>query len=102
VENMMSDSMLVIVEGKVKLSTRDKAGAEHPLGEVGPGDWLGEISLINTGQRMCTATAHTYVRALEMRQSDFQKTLALKPQACIKLLMSICTRFGQKVADNKD
>ena len=102
VENMMSDSMLVIVEGKVALSTRDKAGHEHQLGEVGPGDWLGEISLINTGQRMCTATAVTMVRALEMRQADFQKTLSLKPQACIKLLMAICTRFGQKVADNKD
>jgi CRP/FNR family transcriptional regulator, cyclic AMP receptor protein len=102
VENMVSDSMLVIVEGRVGLSTRDKSGAEHQLGEVGPGDWLGEISLINTGQRMCTATALTLVKALEMRQADFQKTLALKPQACIKLLMSICTRFGQKVADNKD
>jgi hypothetical protein len=28
--------------------------------------------------------------------------LGLKPQACIKLLMSIVTHFGQKVADNKD
>lgn len=102
VENMVSDSMLVIVEGKVALSTRDKSGTDVQLGEVGPGDWLGELSLISTGQRMCTATATSSVRALEIRQADFQKTLALKPQACIKLLMSICTRFGQKVADNKD
>lgn len=102
VENMVSDFMLIIVEGKVSLSTKDKSGAELSLGELGPGDWLGELSLIGTGQRMCTATATTLVKALEIRQADFQKTLALKPQACIKLLMSIVTRFGLKVADNKD
>src|SRR4051812_14399665 len=102
VENMVSDCMLIIVEGKVTLSTKGTSGGEVQLGELGPGDWLGELSLISTGQRMCTATAVTNVNALEIRQADFQKTLALKPQACIKLLMSIVTRFGQKVADNKD
>lgn len=101
VENMVSDCMLIIVEGKVALSTRGPTG-DTQLGEIGPGDWLGELALISTGQRMCTATAVTLVKALEIRQADFQKTLALKPQACIKLLMSIVTRFGQKVADNKD
>jgi CRP-like cAMP-binding protein len=102
VENMVSDCMLIIVEGRVALSTKGGSGAEVQLGEIGPGDWLGELALIAPGQRMCTATAATNVKALEIRQADFQKTLALKPQACIKLLMSIVTRFGQKVADNKD
>jgi len=102
VENMTSDCMLVIVEGKVGLSTKNGSGSDVQLGELGPGEWLGEISLISTGQRMCTATALTAVRALEIRQADFQKTLALKPQACIKLMMAIVTRFGQKVVDNKD
>jgi CRP-like cAMP-binding protein len=98
VENMVSDYMLIIVEGKVALSTRDSKGAEVQLLEVGPGDYLGELALITSGQRMCTATAVTAVKALEIRQADFQKMLGLKPQACIKLLMSIVTQFGQKVA----
>lgn len=102
VENMVSDCMLIIVEGKVSMSTRDKSGTEVQLGELGPGDYLGELSLISTGQRMCTATAVSMVKALEIRQADFQKMLALKPQACIKLLMSIVTHFGHKVAANKD
>jgi CRP-like cAMP-binding protein len=102
VENMVSDAMLVIVDGRVRLSAKDKGGADVVLGELGPGDWLGELSLISTGQRMCTATAASPVRALEIRQTDFQKMLSLKPQACIKLLMSIVSRFGTKVAENKD
>ena len=99
-ENMVSDAMLIIVDGTVTLSVKDGSG-EHALGEAGPGDWLGELSLIAVGQRMCTATATTAVRAIEIRHADFQKTLALKPQACVKLLMAICKGFGEKVVENK-
>jgi CRP-like cAMP-binding protein len=100
-ENMVSDSMLVIAEGRVALSTRSDRG-ELPMGELGPGDWLGELSLIQTGQRACTATAATAVTAFEIRQADFQRLMGTKPQACMKLLMAICTHFGQKVMANKD
>jgi CRP-like cAMP-binding protein len=102
VENMMSDSLLILVEGRVTLSAKNKVGTEVTLGEIGAGDYLGELSLITPGQRMCTATATTPVRALEIRQADFQKLLTTKPQACVKLLMGIVARFGKKVADNKD
>lgn len=100
-ENMVSDSMVIVGEGHVALSTRGERG-DLPLGELGPGDWLGELSLINPGQRLCTATASSAVTAWEIRQADFQKLVATKPQACMKLLMAICTQFGAKVAANKD
>ncbi|MFZ5442577.1 MAG: cyclic nucleotide-binding domain-containing protein [Myxococcota bacterium] len=100
-ENMVSDSMLVIGDGKVALSTRGERG-ELSLGELAPGDWLGELSLITPGQRLCTATAASPVVAFEIRQADFQKLVATKPQACMKLLMAICTQFGAKVAANRD
>lgn len=100
-ENMVSDSLLVIADGTVALSTKSERG-DLALGELTSGDWLGELSLIQTGQRACTATATTAVSAFEIRQSDFQKLMASKPQACMKLLMAICTHFGQKVMANKD
>lgn len=102
VENMVADSLLVIAEGKISLGIKGKKGEDIHLGELGVGDWLGELSLINTGQRLCTATAVTSVIAYEIRQGDFQKLLALKPQACIKLLMAVVSTFGQKVVENKE
>jgi CRP-like cAMP-binding protein len=101
VEGMVGDSMLVVADGRVALSMKSDRG-DLPLGELGPGDWLGELSLITTGPRMCTATAVTPVEAYEIRQSDFQRLTNTKPQACMKLLMSICTSFGQKVQANRD
>ena len=102
VENMVSDGLLVIVDGRVALSSVGPRGEAIMLGEVGHGDWLGELSLIVPGQRMCTATALTPVWAYELRHSDFQRLLGTKPQACIKLLMSICSSVGHKVIENRD
>jgi CRP/FNR family cyclic AMP-dependent transcriptional regulator len=102
VENMVSDTLIIIGDGRVALSTKSEKGAELSMGELGPGDWLGELSLITTGQRQCTATAVTPVTAFEIRQADFQKLMGVKPQACIKLLMAICTSFGQKIITTKD
>lgn len=101
-EQMVSDSMFVIATGKVGLSSKNSGGQDLPLGDITTGDWLGELALISTGQRMCTATASTDVTAFEIRQSDFQRLMATKPQACIKLMMTICTNFAQKVSANKE
>lgn len=102
VENMVGDSLLILSAGKVKLSSKNKANEEVAVGELGPGDFLGELSLIQQSQRMCTATAVAQVSAFEIRHADFQRMLAQKPQACIKLLMNIVSVFGQKVADNRE
>ncbi len=102
VENMVADSLFIVAEGRVRLSSKNMAGDDVSLGELGPGDWLGELSLIKQGQRMCTAQAATAVTAVEIRHGDFHKLMATKPQACMKLLMGIVNGFGQKVADNRD
>ncbi len=99
---MMSDSMFIVGAGRVMLSAKNASGQDTALGEISAGDWLGELALISTGQRQCTATAGTDVSAFEMRQADFQRMMATKPQACIKLMMTICTHLGQKMVANKE
>jgi len=102
VENMVADALLVITEGKVKATAKNASGEEVAICELGPGDYLGELSLIQPGQRMCTATAASQVTAVELRHADFQKLMGQKPQACLKLLMGICSSFGQKVIENRE
>lgn len=102
VENMLGDSLLVISAGKVRLTSKNKAGEEVGIGELGPGDYLGELALIQQAQRLCTATAAAQVSVVELRHADFQKLLAQKPQACLKLLMNVVSLFGQKIQDNRE
>ena len=102
VDNMVADSMLIVIEGKVRLSAKGSAGEEVSLGGAGPGQPLGQISLVSKGKRMCTATAETNVSAVEIRQADFLKLMGQKPQACMKLLMNIVSDFGQRLEDNRE
>ncbi len=101
VENMVSDSMWIIAEGTVALSTKSAHG-DVDLGTLVPGDWIGELALIAAGQRACSGTTKSPVLAFEIRQVEFQKLMATKPQACIKLMMSICGHLGKKVAASKE
>ena len=98
-EGMVGDSMFILVDGKVKLTSKNSAGEEVSVGDLGPGESLGELALLQQTQRLCTATAQSQVNAFEFRHGDFQKLLAQKPQACLKLLMGIVSGFGQKVVE---
>ena len=102
VENMVGDGAILIGGGQVRLSARNAAGEDAPLGDVGPGTALGAISLVSQGPRMCSATALTEVTAAEIRQGDFQRLLAQKPQACLKLLMNVLGDVGQRLQDSRD
>lgn len=101
-EGKTGESLLIIGEGTVRLSAKSVSGEDVALGEVTTGEPLGELALVQKGERLCSATAITDVSALEIRYADFQKLLAQKPQACIKLLMGIVTHFGTKARDNRD
>lgn len=100
-EQSAADSMFVIGKGRVLLSTRGER-SDISLGELGPGECLGEVSLVAPGQRMCTATAGSAVTAFELRHTDFQKLIGSKPQACMKLMMAVCAHVGSKVGANRD
>lgn len=101
-EGKPGDSLLIVGEGSVRLSAKNASGEEVSLGEVGGGEPLGELALVQKGERLCSATAATDVSALEIRYETFQKLLAQKPQACIKLLMAIVSHFGTKARENRE
>ena len=78
-------------------------GAEElPLGELQRGDSLGELALVQQGQRLCSAMALTPVTAVELRSVDFQRLMTQKPQACLKLLMAIVSQFGARLQANRE
>lgn len=101
-ESRPGESLLIVGEGTVRLSAKSAAGEEVVLGDVGAGEPLGELSLVQKGERLCTATAMTDVVAVEIRAADFQQLLGQKPQACVKLLMGIVSYFGEKIRDNRE
>jgi CRP/FNR family transcriptional regulator, cyclic AMP receptor protein len=63
-------------------------------GALGPGDYFGEVSLIDGGPRTATVRAETPMRTLSLAEWAF-KPLLEQPDIAHKLLLGMCKRFRE-------
>ena len=101
VENMLGESLFIVVSGTVKI-TQKAADGERELGTLGPCDHVGELALLGKGVRLVSAVAVTACEVLELTQRDFTRLQPQKPQACLKLALAIAADVAQRVADNRE
>jgi CRP/FNR family transcriptional regulator, cyclic AMP receptor protein len=85
--------LFVITSGKVSITQHQQGGAEHEISSVGPGDVLGEMSLLDDLPRSATATATEPTRALVLPVWDFRAALREAPEIGIKLLAILSQRL---------
>lgn len=103
VENMVGGSLFVIAEGFVRICLRDSSGKDRPLAVLREGEHFGGLSLLTPGNnRLVSAIAETEARVIEIRHKDFVKLQGQKPQACLKLLLSIATELGRDLNESRE
>ena len=74
----------VIAQGKIHLTYPDHAGQEMTLAILGPGDFLGEIALLDDGPRTATArAAGTSVKLLSLDRDHFHRFITQNPLSAI-------------------
>jgi CRP-like cAMP-binding protein len=101
VENMVGESLYVVVSGTVRI-TRRAADGERELGVLGPGEHLGALAVLARSIRLVSAVAATPCQVLELTHADFVRLQPEKPQACLKLALAIATDLATRVAENRD
>ncbi|HUB09296.1 MAG TPA: cyclic nucleotide-binding domain-containing protein [Myxococcales bacterium] len=103
VEGMASDALFVLKSGRIRVLLKDADGTDREVGMLGPGEALGQLSLLQTnGTRLATAVAADASEIVEIRSRDFLRLQAQKPQACIKLMMAIAGQVGRLLGQNRD
>jgi CRP-like cAMP-binding protein len=95
----LSNSVVVILEGRVKLSFFTDEGHEVVLGIRGPGDLLGELSALDGRPHSATATALEPVEAMIVATPDFHAFLLDHPRVSLMLLRMLTARLRD--ADEK-
>ena len=79
-EEYGGDSMFVIVSGEVDVSVGDDAGGgARRLALLGPGEIVGEMSLMTGARRSATVTAVTAVTTLEVTKAAIEPILNAAP-----------------------
>lgn len=82
----------IVQYGKVAVSQPDDSGREVKLAELGPGNFFGEISLLDGGPRTANVTAATDAALLSLDRAQFVGFLLQHPSAAVHILTILGAR----------
>lgn len=89
----VGDSLFLIHNGWVKIVTEDSKGDELIINKCGPGETIGEMSLLDKGTRSATVIAMTDAEVLELKQDVFEKILDERPDVSLSIIRSYSDRL---------
>lgn len=73
------DSLFIIVRGSVRVSTKGPRQKELVLGNLGEGDFFGEVSLLTGKPRTATVIATSVCDFLELTRADYESIIKKYP-----------------------
>ena len=98
-EGEVSNRVVVLLSGRVKIATVTEDGKEVMLGVRDPGDLLGEFSAIDGEPTSANVLAMEPVEALVLETGAFRQWLTEHPRAALLLLEMVLARLRD--ADRK-
>jgi uncharacterized membrane protein len=87
------DAMYLIDLGKVRISVTDTDGHTVNLADLGPGDFFGEMAMLDGQGRSATATAIEDARLAKLTRDDFLLFMKNDPRVALELLTSLTARL---------
>jgi CRP-like cAMP-binding protein len=88
----------VINQGRVNILLPDQLGRELVLATLGPGQFFGEISLLDGGPRTATARAETDASLMELSRDEFLEFIRRHPTVAIRIM----TVLGQRQRETNE
>jgi NTE family protein len=86
------ESMYLVVSGRLRVAIPLPDGGERLLGEVAPGETVGELALLTGEPRSATAVAIRETNLVRLDQAVFDRLLERHPQAMMRLTRLIVQR----------
>jgi CRP/FNR family cyclic AMP-dependent transcriptional regulator len=97
-EKELEERVMVVLDGRVKVTRVDQDGRELLLNIRDPGDVLGELALIDHEPRSATVSALEPVVALVLSGAAFRSYLESTPRAAVVLLEIVAARFREELS----
>ena len=100
-ENEEGDFFFMILQGRIKVTILGDDGREIILSVLGPGDFFGEMALLDNEPRSATAIAVEDSELLSLHRTDFQSVIADNRSiqaALIKILTARLRRANHQIS----
>jgi CRP/FNR family cyclic AMP-dependent transcriptional regulator len=94
-EGLSGDYMYILAEGQVKVTKLSGDGREKILELLGPGDFFGEMSLLDNAVRSASVKGLSDTRILALSRNDFLKELRHNPDLAMAVIQELTHRVRQ-------
>ena len=94
-EHDRGDALYILEQGTVRIWIYDEDMKDVTLAELKPGDFFGELAVLDRGERSSSATAITDIHLHRLSSDDFQQFLIDHPDASIDVICEIAQRMRQ-------
>lgn len=101
-EKMPAEAICFIKSGSVSISMMAGEGEERGLLTLGPGEFFGELAIVQEDARMVNARAETAVELLLLTRGDFQALLEDEPRIAARMLMGITKLMALRLKANSE
>lgn len=94
-EGESGKSLFIIVSGRVEILKEMEDGVDKLLHDAGPGEFFGEMAIVQETTRSATVRTTEPTRLLEIGQAPFLSVLGRSPTLAIRILIQITDRLRE-------
>lgn len=87
-----ASALYVVLSGRARVFSADDKGKEYVLNELGPGDYLGELALIDDCTRTASVVTLVPSRFLVIPKASFRAFLTSSPSVALHLIKALAAR----------
>ncbi len=91
-EGAPGDSLYVVIEGSVRIALHSTEGEEATVAVLGPGEFVGDLALLDGRPRSASAIASQPTKTLIVTRHDFIEWLSGRSSAALALLEALSLR----------
>lgn len=96
-EGETKGEMYVVLEGEMEVLKKSKSGFDARVALLGPGDWFGEMSILDVQPRSATVRTVAPSRLLKLSAADFDLLYRMDLRAYALLVMNIAREMSRRL-----
>lgn len=98
----VGDRLYMINEGRVRISREVPGMGEEALAIMGPGDYFGEMAVIDPAPRSADAHVHEACEVLEIRKDEMEHLMLVHRDLAYEVLWNVVRTLTTRLRDTTD
>ena len=94
---MNAEALYIVKSGNVRITMMAGEGQESGILLLGPGEFFGELALLQEENRLVTARTETPSELILLTRKDFHALIDLDPRLSSRILMAIAKLLAMRI-----